>query len=193
MIYIPLGTTCSIAYNLKKYNLRKATYPFDWIRINNLNNVSKLLNNNFDNFLNFDKFKFKKISNKFMVNNNMESYIYSNDYCTFFHEFNSHKIDNQDFINKYKRRINRLYELLRLHNQITFIREEFGQIKINKIKCFIDALKKINNNMKYQIIIITNDLNYRELKINNVTFYYSNKKIQEWQRPELDWKEIFNI
>ena len=39
MIYIPLGTTCSIAYNLKKYNLRKATYPFDWIRINNLNKL----------------------------------------------------------------------------------------------------------------------------------------------------------
>ena len=35
--YIPLGNSCSIAYNLKLHNLRKLAFPFDWVRVTNFN------------------------------------------------------------------------------------------------------------------------------------------------------------
>ena len=31
MIIIPIGSDCGVAELLKKYNLRNASYPFDWI------------------------------------------------------------------------------------------------------------------------------------------------------------------
>ena len=78
-----------------------------------------------------------------------------------------------------------------LNNELIFIREEIGRIKINKINKFINCILKINPTIKFKVIIITNDKT--EIKLDNVVFYYSNIKINDWKRPELNWLEIFNL
>lgn len=194
MVFISLGSTCSIAYNLKLRELRQCSLPFDWVRIKNLNNVSKLLQNKFSDFLDISTFNFKEISNKFMVNGKCGSYIYKNKYCGFYHEFNDY-IENiclKEFIDKYKRRIQRLYDILQSEEEITFIREENGKISINKINKFIETIKKINSNIKFKIIIINNYRN-NHIIIDNVNFYFSNKEVTDWKRPEINWAEIFSI
>ena len=187
MKYISLGSSCSIAYNLRKLNLSNKYLPFDWIRISNFNNVSELIKNNFDDFLNVNTFEFKNINNNFMVNNKMKSYVYKNRYCTFFHEFDDYieNINTNNFIEKYKRRIIRFYDLIN-NNDITFIREEFGKLNQNKIIKFMEIF-----NYKHKLLIITNDSNYKNIFIDNVYFYFSNNKIEVWTRPELDWVNIF--
>ena len=77
MTYISLGSTCCISQQLKNFNLRKDAYPFDWVRISNLNNVIKLLENQFSDFLDFESFEFCKFSNDFMINGLVGSNIYN--------------------------------------------------------------------------------------------------------------------
>jgi len=187
MEFVSLGSSCSIAYNLNEYKLRKEAYPFDWTRTNNLNNVSIAIDTLFDDFLNLDKFKFKCFSKNFEVNGKLGSYIYYNDCCSFFHDFNGliSEIDTKEFEDKYKRRINRFINLLKSDKEITFIREEFRKLNKNKIVRFIKSIKNLNKNINFSLIIITNDLNYQSMEIDNVTFYYSNIAITNWKRPEL--------
>ena len=83
MEVIPLGSTCSIAYQLRSLGLRNYAYPFDWVRINNLSLVTKLIETNFEDFLDQNEFKLNKISKEFDVNGNMLSYIYENKFCKF--------------------------------------------------------------------------------------------------------------
>lgn len=193
VVYVSLGSTCSIAYNLRELNLRDNAYPFDWIRILNLNNVSNLLENNFDGFLDVNNYNFIKYSEDFMINDNYGTYIYDNGYCKFYHEFDKplEECDIDSFIDKYKRRINRLYDLLNSDEEIIFIREELRSVNINKINNFIETIRNINENINFKLIIISNDdVDYN---IDNVIFYYSNEKFDTWMRKEIDWYKIFNL
>jgi len=192
-IYIPLGNSCSIAYNLKLLKLRICAFPFDWVRVTNFNNVTKLIQNKFYGFLDFKNFKFKEFSDKFIINGEKGSYIYSNNYCSFYHEFNK-LIEEHEFNmfkEKYSRRIKRFLDFINSDNEIIFIREEFGKIKISKINNFICAINEIYPDLNYKLIIITNQ------KVNfshkNLKFYYSEARVTDWKRPELNWTNIFNL
>ena len=119
-IYIPLGNSCSIAYNLRLLKLRIYAFPFDWVRVTNFNNVTKLIQNKFYGFLDFKNFKFKEFSDKFIVNGKKGSYIYSNNYCSFYHEFDKliEKNDFDFFKEKYSRRIERFFNFMNSNNEI---------------------------------------------------------------------------
>ena len=191
--FVSLGNSCSIAYNLKLCNLRTEAYPFDWVRVTNINNVTTLIDNKFNDFLDIDTFVFKEYSDIFEVNSKMGSYVYKNNYCSFYHEFEN-RIEREkllSFKDKYIRRIERFLDLLQSDKKIIFIREEFGKIKINKINRFIKKLYENNPNINFNIILITND--NIEIESNQIINYYSNKKIIDWTRPELNWNEIFNL
>ena len=95
------------------------------------------------------------------------------------------------FIDKYQRRINRLFTFLHSDKELIFIREEIGKLKLDKINKFINCIFKINPTIKFKLIIITNDKT--EIKLDNVIFYHSDTKIIDWKRPELNWLEIFNL
>ena len=191
MKYIPLGGTCCIAYQLNEHNLRSESLPFDWIRINNFNNVISLLDNNFDKF--FESLQFLDISDKFIVNGNFKSYIYKNNFCKFYHDFNS-EINEKifiDFKNKYIRRINRLYNLLKEEQEVVFIREEIGKLNENKLINFKKVINKINSNLKWKLIIITSNNNFKKYESNEIKIIISNNKIIDWKRYEINWYDIF--
>lgn len=192
-VYVSLGNSCSIAHNLKLCKLRTEAYPFDWVRVTNLNNISELIENKFIDFLDIETFIFKEFSDKFEVNNKLGSYIYKNNYCCFYHEFEN-RIDQEkilSFKEKYKKRIDRFLQLLNSNKNIIFIREEFGKVSMNKINKFIEKLYNVNPKINFKIILITNDY----LQIDNPTIkkYFSNKPITDWKRPEINWLEVFNI
>ena len=193
MEIIPIGSTCSIAYQLKKLNLRNCSYPFDWIRINNLSNVTSLIENNFNNFLNKDNFRLDKISFEFEVNGRMISYIYDNNYCKFFHDFDDYikEISFETFSEKYIRRINRLYNAIKFSKKILFIREEIGNLTQNKINLFCNLINKLNPNIEWKLRIIVRNEKFVNLKKKNVDIIFNKEKIIDWQRSDIDWKSIF--
>lgn len=57
--FVSLGSSCAVAYNLRKYGLRNESLPFDWVRINNFTNLNKVFLNDFKDY---DKFEVKKLS-----------------------------------------------------------------------------------------------------------------------------------
>ncbi len=193
MEIIPLGSTCSIAYQLRKLGKRKKAYPFDWVRINNLAIVTNLIESDFSGFLDRDSFKFNEISNRFLVKNEMKSYLYQNRFCRFFHEFDNFINDSSfyEFEQKYKRRIQRLSNSIKNSKKILFIREEIGNLSRNKINNFINLINKINHNLQWKLKIIVNRKQYLKFCSNNVEIIYSPKKVNDWRRPELDWESIF--
>ena len=193
MIYVSLGSTCCIAQQLKNHNLRNAAYPFDWLRICNLNNVIKLLENKFKDFLELEDMKFIEFSDRFLVDGNSGSYIYKNKYCGFYHDFSEkiYESNYNSFRDKYNRRINRLFQLLNSNNEIIFIREELREIKISKFYKLIDTIKKINPKLNFKIIVITNDKKCENLDVNHVSFFYINENITHWSRPEINWDNLF--
>ena len=50
---ISLGFYCEVAKELERIGLRSASYPFDWL-ISSWSGVEKMIDNNFDGFLNYD-------------------------------------------------------------------------------------------------------------------------------------------
>ena len=193
MEIIPLGSTCSVAYQLRKLGLRNYAFPFDWVRINNLSTVTDLIENNFLSFLDLQNYKFLEISDKFEVNKKMKSYIYQNQFCRFYHEFDRY-IDSSNFTEfkeKYHRRINRFFEIIKDSKKILFIREEIGNLSSNKIKKFSKLINELNPYLNWKLKIIVNKEKYLSLKSENVEVIYSSEKVTNWTRPELNWSSIF--
>ena len=58
---IPLGSQCFSAYFLKTNNLKKLSYPFDWI-FSSPKVIVNILEDNFNNFLNKDYYAIKDIN-----------------------------------------------------------------------------------------------------------------------------------
>ena len=113
---IPLGFHCYVADNLRKMNIRKTAYPFDWIwpSYEYLLNVIKLENNEqeidkfFNNYFSKDNFDINKCKH--------------NDGSSFPHESSPKSwIWNKNAIPKYIRRTKRLLDVIDNSKEIIFI------------------------------------------------------------------------
>lgn len=194
--FISLGGNCSIAKQMRNNNINQKTLPFDWVRCNDFNMVLKLLDNNFEYFM--DNLKLINIDNdnKFVIHTREDksSYIYRDmKYnITFYHDFYDN-VDIDEVKDKYRRRISRLYQILKSNEEIVFVRSDIfvKNIDINILFKLDNILKKINKNINYRIKWIVNPI--RKLKIddnNDIILYYG--KYKNWWCDELDWLSIFS-
>jgi hypothetical protein len=143
--FCSLGTLCHSSQILKRNNLKKCSYPFDWI-YSNCNTISHCLQNNFKNFL--DKSYYIKI-------NDMK--------CghTYYHErmFNHHNPLNEKDYEYFTRCVDRFKNLLQTKESKLFIlmyvnmnhSEIEESIKFNKI------LSNFTSN--YKLLIIHHEVN----------------------------------
>jgi len=175
-VYISLGSDCAVAYNLKKLKLSSYTFPFDWAKINNIDSIQNILENDFSNF--FDNIKLKKINSYKFINFDhneiskisiiLENGIILPHECT--------DVYNEDiFKEKYTRRINRFREIV-INNKIKkiFVRADDKQIDLNKLKNILDNYNCLN----YKLITI----DYSHYKcVDNFT----------WQREYIAWDKLF--
>jgi len=142
---VPIGVDCGMANFCKKHNLRYTSFPFDWNVT--YNGVSECINDNFNNFI-------------------PNEYERINAYDIFFlHDFEN--TYHEDVI-KYKRRIQRLQNILETTEEIIFCRkghsphhhyehnEKYSNIK-SDIKDAEDLDRILSNkypNLNYKIIVI---------------------------------------
>jgi len=207
MIYISLGGSCSVAYQLQNLGLRKEAYPFDWVTTPSLGTVINLFENNFDGFL--DTAVQTSVSDKFHISDdddfpsdnnkiNKQSIIMKNKYgVAFYHDF--YENCNVDEIKKkYQRRVDRLYELIKSDCEICFVRDELkiNNIKTSEIEKFIEVILGINKNAKFKIVIVVHNPNNKKSDI----FNYLNERVKivndvgkfgSWVRDGVDWKGVF--
>jgi hypothetical protein len=185
--YISLGSDCSIAYNLQKLNFRKNAYPFDWIKLNNINDLIDILSNNFKYLLNKEFMEIKEESDKFPYLEDNWSDILSKNIIikhtkysiVFPHEIKSNNntnnnIDKQidNLIEKYNRRIIRFLEIL----------------KNDSIKKIFIRISNKNEDLIKLNIVLSKICNNYEIKLIKI-----NKKIKfsSWKKEELNWNDIF--
>jgi hypothetical protein len=180
-IFVPIGIDCCIAYQLQKLNLRHFSLPLDWIYIKNISSVIELFNDNFLYFLDITMYEIIKIkSNNFSYNKTNEISQYKLKHKKYNiilpHELQSLEPDKiQLFINRYNRRIKRLFELNNQSKKIIFIRLGFTKE--------LKLIDKLNNSLSKYFT------NY-ELKFIDLSTL---EKTIDWKRNEINWLKYFTI
>ena len=206
MKFISLGSSCSIAYNLKILNKRDESLPFDWIRSSKFSSINQMLSNNFVEFFNPDNYQLLRSSDRFFLqqdnleNKNINMDIYKNTFyqINFYHEFPTEIEFNNSFINfkeKYKRRVNRLLDFICKHDntEIIFIRDQLkiNHINIQDIVNFISIIKNLNPKLKFKLVIILNNYKNKDISnlisnnFENVVIINDNKSITSWEREDI--------
>lgn len=216
--YVSLGSSCSIAYQLANLGLRKEAYPFDWIRCGTFKNVVDLIETNFTDFypdpsvgklVKSDKFKHLPGDDDFLHQENDTDSVSTCTYTVqnttgtiqFYHDFSGKQdvfsqID--DVVSKYKRRIDRFYDVLNSKtDEIVFIRDELkiAQFSLEQVDRFINLLKSINPDLKYKLIIIVhnprNKKTVQESMSDRVKIINDIEPFGGWTRPNVDWTNLF--
>ncbi len=198
------GPACAIATVIKKdfYNNNCETNMFDYLEVslesiikvltikNNNLNIEDYLNNNYSIILNSD-------GNNSVFFNNFDKLISHHDLIL---DYNETIFNN--FIEKYKRRYNRLINHIINEDKIFFVR--FGDEQEELINYFINCVKKINPNLEIIFIHLYFDENNNIINYNIQNYYYVNfynyldfsKNYSEdlfYKTLEFDWKPVFEI
>ena len=140
-----LGNLCHASQILKNNNLKKSSYPFDWIFSNN-NNIIHCIEDDFKKFL--DKSYYVNISNKKC------GHSYYNERM-----FNHHNpLNNENDYNYYVRCVNRFKNLLQCEEQKLFIMifvnmDNFEENLKNNIINFNNKFSKYTKNYKLLVIL----------------------------------------
>jgi hypothetical protein len=180
-VYISLGCDCAPRHQLTKNYLSDASYPFDWIKTNNILMICDVIEKDFsiffsnyktkqqsDNFINFDTPEYKS-----KVQLKLENGIIMP------HEAYEDIFNVDEYTKKYMRRIERFRNIIRNKNiKKIFIRtDEKKVIDINKEK----LLRTLDNYgcVNYEVRFVS----YSD---------YVCKENFTWQRDYIDWTKIFS-
>ena len=116
---VSLGKTCQPALHLRRNKLRVASYPFDWIW-SPADSICNLVRTDFDGFFDKSNLNIKCVTgmNTLEVHDKSLGVIFA-------HEFKSHETfdaDHEVWDARYKRRIQRFYDVLNSEEPVLFIR-----------------------------------------------------------------------
>lgn len=115
-LFISLGSWCNVAINLRRQEMRKKAYPFDFIATVDCEKFLEIFLNDFRYFLD-DEYLFIKDSHLFNEYYHIE----------FPHDFYSDPSSIDQFKKKYERRISRFREIENYKGKVYFIRSAFGE------------------------------------------------------------------
>jgi len=189
LCFISLGSDCSVSYQLRRLGLQtRGAMPFDWMRIDKLEDVISILEAGFNDFAKFDSYTIKKQSLAFDYFNKDASadvksqYKMINKKYKFIlpHEYQGDYIDRLQFEEKYSRRIKRFLEIGR-NPALPKIFVRLGTLEeqklISQLKAALDGLGIVNYEIKYIVLEEWNDLIPK-----NMPF--------RWQRDYIPWIEL---
>lgn len=120
-LYISLGAACSTSMVLRRSNLQFWSYPFDWLSGSNLYDRVKIFLNDFEGWLNKEDLEFLKEFNGPIPRN---FYKNTKTNITYLHDFKyKTPLDEcyDEVIEKYNRRINRLFNQIRGSKSVCFV------------------------------------------------------------------------
>jgi len=145
---ISLGTQCNPGLSLRELNLKKETYPFDWVRSNSKIIYDILLNGK-DKYITFDDHYSDDYYTKHLDSIDFKKFPNShiNSYGQYFTHYT--KISSIELINKFNNYFERFFNILNSNKKVLFIHshEEYiyhKKSRDNKLE-FYDYLCKIND------------------------------------------------
>jgi hypothetical protein len=195
MHVISIGSECNVKYQIEKHIGKVETLFFDWL-MTDIASVIKLLKcESIDDILIVDSIKVDPVTP--IVDSNSRILITSLPNCISIHDIPinpSHK-DIIDFIDKYKRRYQRIIDIINSNEPIYFIRHNRIDEKSKQI--FIQTIKNINKKCNFKLITI------KDSQPSNRTIYSNNiieidittipPLIKDWTTDWLNWKSFFDI
>lgn len=161
-IFIPLGTTCTISYQLNEVGLRYQSYSFDWCKMS-INQLNKVLTSGFDTF---SDIKVKKWSeNHPHLETDSGSFIVSNPYNITF----AHEVIDKNSVDEFKKTLDKRIERLLAHKDdyIKFI--VFNTGKPIDIDLLSTNLAKYFND--FDIQMIQPDDQFTDWKYNHMNWF----------------------
>lgn len=193
-MYISIGDRCNVKFQIDKHRHQIETLFFDRI-FSSMHSVMELLRcDNIDDILYFDNVGRDK--NDPTTSTNSRIVIKSLDYCTSVHDLPLEYSDNDivEFIDKYKRRFNRIIEYIKSNEKIYFIRS--GPVDDNDRQKFIKTILKINPNCNFALVVIDNNINHNSetLKYDHCLYIKLNINrlpSSDWTTSDLEWEKIF--
>ena len=194
MKYISIGSSCSVKYNIYKYRDKGETLFFDWL-VTSMKSIIDILGcDDINNILYFDNI-IRDINEPYSGENS-KIIIKSLDLCFSIHDLPINYTDNDilDFIDKYKRRFNRIIEYIKSNKKICFVR--YDSISNLEIDNFIETITKINPNCDFTLVVIDNNKNNQNVLIKKKNLLYMKLNINipkryNWRQQFLNWEKIF--
>ena len=194
MKYISIGSSCSVKYNIYKYRDKGETLFFDWL-VTSMKSIIDILGcDDINNILYFDNI-IRDINEPYSGENS-KIIIKSLDLCFSIHDLPINYTDNDilDFIDKYKRRFNRIIEYIKSNKKICFLR--YDSISDLEIDNFIETITKINPNCDFTLVVIDNNKNNQNVLIKKKKLLYMKLNINipkryNWRQQFLNWEKIF--
>lgn len=164
-IFIPLGTTCTMSYQLNEVGLRHQAFPFDWAKMS-VNQLNKVLINRFESFTDV---KVKKWSDNHpqLGVDNTGSFIISNPYNITF----AHEVIDKNSIDVFKKTLDKRIERLLSHkdNYIKFVIFNAGK-PIDTDVLTVNLSKYFND---FDIQVIYPDDQFTDWKYSHMNWFNS--------------------
>lgn len=194
--FISIGTACNVKYQINKINNSKETLFFDWLMVDMQSVISILKNHEqIDNIINIHTVV--KDEKNPINGNNSRIIINSLSFCVSIHdlpiEYNN--TDIEEFISKYKRRLDRIIKLIKSDSPIYFLR--YSDINNDTVNEFISTINNINPNCNFKLVCIHVDKdNIDSLTKSDNFIKFTIKKpdlfdTSDWTTSYIDWNYIF--
>lgn len=191
-LYVSLGAACSCTETLRKAGLQFYSYPFDWLYGSDFLNRIKILNADFENWINKEDMLFMG-ERQFPLPRNI--YVNKNTGIVYNHDFPVN-IPLEDscsgVISKYERRIKRLFNQIKSSKKVLFVYIEMPNQNENAANsALIEGLHILQNKFpetNISILYLTNNADFNfdsrrteavNEKITKTEFFYDarNKEI----------------
>lgn len=190
MQFISIGRGCNVKYQINRHCKNSETLFFDWLGTDMDTVISVLQCKNINDILTYDN-----IIRDPKTNLGSRVLIKSLPYCVSIHDF---KLDFSDkeiynFLNKYKRRYERIIEIIKSNKKLCFIR--YGKIEDKNKEEFIETILKINPNANFTLVSINVQQNINNVNKSDyfleINLTYNQTCDNDWTTSYLDWKSIF--
>jgi hypothetical protein len=201
---ISIGNSCTIRHHIDIYNNYKLkTNIFDWVLVN-IECVCIILKyyNNFNLLFNIDNISKDgnhENNSKIIVKllDYLDTYKINKPYFISYHDVKIKytKKDIYEFIEKYKRRLERLINIIQTSTEIIYF-IHYGIINDVIKNDFIKIINKINNNCNFKLCSLyddNDDIIEPNLISINMTKYLISEKDNNWKKNYYDWKSVLNF
>ena len=142
-IFISIGENCLSQGILDRKNIKSVLNPFSWTR-SNIDYVSQIVSENFNNFLNSKFLQKEYRENNYTAINlkyTCQNGIFENSVSNYF-EFTHHNVvDSIDCLESYIRKVVRFKQLVQSNNEIIF----FYHHRVNPTPDYLLLIEKLNN------------------------------------------------
>jgi len=208
--FVSIGNACNVKHQLDKYLESKdelqETLFFDWL-LSDMNSVTELLLHG-DTHLQVHQLMINSKPRRF---NNSNIVFKSLSYCESLHDLpvDYTQSDVEEFLKKYRRRLDRILMRIKSRNPLVFIR--YGSVTREEEDQFKHAVKSLNNDCRFNLVSLMNG----EAMVNDLEFVrslgskqaeetrqhffsldlakYKVNSMKDWETSCYDWNKLFSL